>query len=97
MSAINTPMDEETEKALREISNEVITANVIFKDDNSELEVSIAVGSNENLNDDDVFYYLDNTNELRSLLKGSNNWEHNKEDFYIQSFTNGKVYWKAND
>ena len=47
MIDMNVPMDETTENALSQISNEIISATVVFKDDKSEADVSIAVGLSE--------------------------------------------------
>ena len=96
MIDMNVPMDETTETALSQISNEIISATVVFKDDKSEADVSIAVGLSEHeVNDEDVFYYAHNVDSLRSLLKGAKDWECNASDFYIISFGNGKVSWEA--
>lgn len=77
----------------KEISKEIITANVVFKDD-SELIALIAVGLSDNeCNDDEIFYYVNDTSELKSLLNKGND-----SDFYIKSFSNsnGNLYWESN-
>ena len=96
MVDMNQPMDTETECALAEIGDEIIDVTVVYKDDQSTLETAIAVGLSEaDCNDDDIFYYCENSNDLRSLLKGANGWETNNSDFYIVAFSNGKVNWVA--
>ena len=95
MVNMNQPMDELTEKALSQCDHSVIDAHIVFKDNGSEDDVSIAVGLSEGECDDDAFYYADGINDLRSLLKGSCGWDTNCSDFYITSFSNGDVYWEA--
>lgn len=96
MLDMTTLMDDTTEKALAACDTAIIDAHIVYKDDNSELDVNIGVGiSPDDTNDDEVFYYAESINALRSLLKGAHNWEHNNEDFYITSFSNGDVTWKA--
>lgn len=96
MLDMNMLMDNETEKALSACGNGIIEAHIVYKDDKSELDVYIGVGiSPDETNDDEMFYYADSINDLRSLLKGSHNWEHNNEDFYITSFSKDDVKWVA--
>lgn len=97
MVDMNVPMDEETEKALSSIKSSLIDAHIVYKDDGSELDVVIAIGrdSENDPCDDDVFYYCEDTNDLRSLLKGAKGWETNNSDFYITSFEDGDVKWEA--
>ena len=98
MVDMNTLMDDETEKALAAITSNLIDAHIVYNDDKSELDVTIAIGCNsENVpcDDDSVFYYCENTNDLRSLLKGANGWETNGSDFYITAFADGNVTWEA--
>ena len=96
MLDMTTLMDNETEKALAACGTGIIEAHIVYKDDKSELDVYIGVGiSPDDTNDDEMFYYADSINELRSLLKGAHNWEHNNEDFYITSFSKDDVKWVA--
>lgn len=95
MVNMNKPMDELTEKALSQCYHSVIDAHIVFTDDGSEDDVSIAVGLSEGECDDDAFYYAGGINDLRSLLKGSCGWETNGSGFYITSFSNGEVSWEA--
>lgn len=96
MVDMNQPMDAETERALAEIGTEIINATIVYKDDKSTLETNIAVRLSEaDCPDEDIFYYCENVNDLRSLLKGANGWSTNNSDFYIIAFSNGKVNWVA--
>lgn len=96
MLDMTTLMDDKTEKALAQCDCALIEAHIVYKDDKSELDVYIGVGiSPDDTNDDEVFYYAESINALRSLLKGAHNWEHNNEDFYITSFSKGDVKWVA--
>lgn len=96
MVDMNEPMDPETESKLAEIGAEIIEATIVYRDDQSTLEVNIAVGlSEDDCPDEDIFYYCENSNDLRSLLKGADGWEDNNSDFYITAFSNGVVSWEA--
>lgn len=96
MVDMNQPMDTETECALAEIGAEIIDVTIVYKDNQNTLETAIAVGLSEtDCNDEDIFYYCENINDLRSLLKGAKGWETNNSDFYIVEFSNGKVNWVA--
>ncbi len=95
MVDMNKPMDNETEKVLAKCYKAILDAHIVYKNDNSELDVTIGVGISPDETDDDLFYCADTINDLRSLLKGSYNWENNNADFYITSFSNGDVTWEA--
>ena len=97
MVDMNKPMDAETEKALAAITSNLIDAHIVYKDNHSELDVTIAIGrdSENDPCDDDIFYYCENTADLRSLLKGAEGWETNGNDFYITAFADGNVSWEA--
>ena len=95
MVDMNKTMDDATEQALAKCDNTIIDAHIVYKNDNSELDVTIGVGVSPDDTDDDLFYYADTINDLRSLLKGAYNWKNNNADFYITSFSNGVVTWKA--
>lgn len=96
MVDMNQPMDSETECALAKIGDGIIDATIVYKDDQSSIETAIAVGLSEvDCPDEDIFYYCENINDLRSLLKGAAGWENNNSDFYITAFSNGEVHWEA--
>lgn len=95
MVDMNKHMNDDTEKALASIKDGVIDAHIVYKDDHSELDVAIAVGSCKVTRDDDIFYHCRGINDLRAILKGAYNMENNNSDFFITSFTDGSVRWEA--